>query len=374
MRIALIHEHLIQDGGAEKTLKVLSELYCDAPIYVLTSKREVVDRYFKDRRVVNSIIQKFPGGVRHYRWYMPFMPMAIEFCDLRDFDIVISSSSSFAKGVITGPETKHICYCHTPTRYLWTDTHQYINDLKYNKFFKKIIAMTLNKIRVWDRLAADRVDLFIANSKTVQKRIKKYYKRDSILVNPPVEINRFKVADEVGDYYLAGCRLVPYKKIDLVIRAFNLLNEKNPDKTFKLKVFGEGEDIKRLQKIAGENSNIEFLGRVDDKKQAELYRRARAFINPQNEDFGITAVESLASGRPVIALNKGGATEIVEAGFSGEFFIHDDEKSLAGELEKFDYKKYDAEAIRRQTQKYSVENFKKQIKEIVDKEYGKIKE
>lgn len=367
MRVALIHEHLIQDGGAEKTLKVLADIFPEAPIYVLTSKQEIIGKYFKNRKVLNSVIQKMPGGVKHYRWYMPFMPTAIEFCDLRDFDLVISSSSSFAKGVVTGPETLHVCYCHTPTRYLWTDTHQYINDLKYNKFFKKVISMVLNKIRIWDRVAADRVDLFIANSETVQKRIKKYYKRDSVIINPPVEVERFEVAREVGDYYLAGCRLVPYKRIDLVIGAFNILNENNPKKIFKLKIFGEGEDMKRLKRLAGGSENIEFLGRVDAETQADLYSRARAFINPQNEDFGITTVESLASGRPVIALRKGGAAEIIKEGFSGEFIDREDEKELAGLLFDFDYKKYDQVAISREALKYSIDNFKTRIVEIVNK-------
>ena len=174
MKVALIHDHLAQDGGAEKVLKVLADMFPEAPIYTLLYEKKNVDKYFKNRQIETSVIQKLPGSVRHYQWYLFFMPVAVEFFDLRGFDLVISDTSSFAKGVITSPNTLHICYCHTPTRYLWSDTHQYINELRYNKWFKKIISLILNRIRLWDRVAADRVDFFIANSKTVQERIKKY--------------------------------------------------------------------------------------------------------------------------------------------------------------------------------------------------------
>jgi hypothetical protein len=163
MKVALIHDHLAQDGGAEKVLKVLSDMFPAAPIFTLLADKDNIDKYYQGRRVDTSIIQKLPGGVRHYQWYLTLMPMAVEFFDLTKFDLVISDTSSFAKGVITRPETTHICYCHTPTRYLWSDTHQYINELKYNKWFKKVISLVLNRLRMWDRLAADRVDFFIAN-------------------------------------------------------------------------------------------------------------------------------------------------------------------------------------------------------------------
>ena len=163
MKVALIHDHLAQDGGAEKVLNILAGMFPEAPIYTLLSEEKNVNKYFKNRQIETSIIQKLPGGVKHYQWYLLFMPMAVEFFDLRAYDLVISDTSSFAKGVITRPETLHICYCHTPTRYLWSDTHQYINELKYNKWFKKIISYVLNGLRIWDRAAADRVDMFIAN-------------------------------------------------------------------------------------------------------------------------------------------------------------------------------------------------------------------
>lgn len=364
MKVALIHDHLAQDGGAEKVLKVFAEMFPDAPIYTLLYDKKNVDKYYKNRRIEASVIQKLPGGVKHYQWYMPFMPMAVEFFDLSGYDLVISDASAFAKGIITQPDALHICYCHTPTRYLWSDTHQYIKELKYNKYFKKIISFVLNYIRVWDKLAADRVDLFIANSATVQRRIQKYYRRDSVIIYPPVEIEKFKIASEIENYFLAGCRLAPYKRLDLAIEACKLAGK-------KLKVFGDGVDLNRLKKIAGESGNIEFLGRVDDETKAELYSKCLAYIHPQDEDFGITAVEAMASGRPVIAFRKGGATETVVEGITGEFFDAQTPAELSKVLENFKANKYNSEFIRKHAEQYSIEKFKDKIKKFINEEYQK---
>ena len=361
MKIALIHDHLAQQGGAEKVLEVLAEMFPEAPIYVLLFKQSNVDKYFKGREIKSSIIQRLPGGVKHYRWYLALMPMAVEFFDLSDFDLVFSSTSSFAKGVITKPETKHICYCHTPTRYLWSDTHQYISELRYNKYFKKIISLVLNYVRIWDRQAADRVDKFITNSKTSQVRIKKYYRRNSTIIYPSIEEEKFYISGSQDDYFLAGSRLVPYKRIDIVIEAF-----KKTDK--KLKIFGDGLDLDRLKGIAGDNKNIEFLGRVSDEKKAELYSRCQAYINPQKEDFGITIVEAMASGRPVIAFGQGGATETIIEGRTGEFFAEEKCESVLEAVNKFDVSKYNPEEIRAHAMKFSKENFKRNIREFIEKE------
>ena len=368
LKIALVHDHLAQDGGAEKVLKVLADFFPSAPIYTLLYEKQNVDKYFKDRHIETSIIQKLPGGVKHYQWYLLFMPMAVEFFDLREYDLVISDTSSFAKGVITSPDCLHICYCHTPTRYLWSDTHQYINELKYNKWFKKIISLVLNNIRLWDRAAADRVDLFIANSKTVQKRITKYYRRDSVVIYPPVETEKFYISDlkeqlEEEKYFLAGCRLAPYKRIDLVIEAFNIL--KSLGENYKLKIFGDGVDLERLKNLAANNPNIEFLGRVSEEKKVILFSRAQAFINPQEEDFGITVVESIASGRPVIAYRKGGATETVIEGKTGLFFDEQDPASLAKVLQAFKSVDFDSEKIKEYADKFSVANFKEQMMDFI---------
>lgn len=365
MKVALIHDHLAQDGGAEKVLKILADMFPEAPIYTLLYEKKHVNKYFKNRKIETSVIQKLPGGVKHYQWYLFFMPIAVEFFDLRGYDLVISDTSSFAKGVITSPNTLHICYCHTPTRYLWSDTHQYINELKYNKWLKKIISLILNRIRLWDRAAADRVDLFIANSKTVQKRIQKYYRRESLVIYPPVETERFKVADlnqqtKDEQYFLVGCRLAPYKRVDIVIEAFKKLG---PD--YRLKIFGDGVDLERLKKLAEGAGQIEFLGRVSDEEKAELYRHAQAFINPQEEDFGITAVESMAAGRPVIAYRKGGATETVIEGKTGIFFDEQTVDDIAAAVKNFKSTDFNPQEIRAWSEKFSVKNFQEQINDFI---------
>ncbi|MEI6597226.1 MAG: glycosyltransferase [bacterium] len=362
MKVALIHDHLAQDGGAEKVLKVLAEMFPEAPIFTLLYEKKNTDKYYRHRHIETSIIQKLPGGISHYQWYMPFMPMAVEFFALSDYDLVISDTSSFAKGVITSSHTLHICYCHTPTRYLWSDTHQYINELKYNKYFKKIISLVLNYVRMWDRLAADRVDEYIANSRFVAQRIKKYYKRDSTVIYPPVETGQFKIAGQVGDYFLIGGRLAPYKRVDLVVEAFKKIDK-------KLKIYGDGVDLVRLKKMAEGHPNIEFLGWVDDTAKIELYSHCLAFIYPQEEDFGITAVEAMASGRPVIAYRRGGATETVVEGVTGLFFDKQTSAGLTEILNNFDSSKFNSEIIKQHTEQFGVEKFKKRIKEFVDREY-----
>ena len=362
MKVALIHDHLAQDGGAERVLKVLADMFPNAPIHTLLYEKKNADKYYRHRRIETSIIQKLPGGISHYQWYMPFMPMAVEFFDLSGYDLVISDSSSFAKGVITPSRTLHICYCHTPTRYLWSDTHQYINELKYNKYFKKAISLVLNYIRMWDKLAADRVDQYIANSRFVASRIKKYYKRESTVIYPPVETEKFKIYDSPGDYFLIGGRLAPYKRVDIVIEAFKKINK-------KLKIFGDGVDLMHLKNLAQGHENIEFLGRVDDEAKAELYSRSLAFIYPQEEDFGITAVEAMASGRPVIAYRRGGAIETVIDGVTGTFFDEQTADCLAQAVLNFDSLKFDPQRIRQQAEKFGVERFKREIQKFVDKEY-----
>ena len=217
----------------------------------------------------------------------------------------------------------------------------------------------LNYIRVWDKAAADRVDYFIANSTTVKRRISKYYKSKSRVIYPPVETNIFKTSEIVGDYFLIGARLSPYKRFDIVIEAFKRTN-------LKLKIFGSGVDEKRLREIAGDAKNIEFLGRVTDEEKAKLYSECRAFINPQDEDFGITAVEAMASGRPVIAFRKGGATETVIEGKTGEFFNEQSIDSFQTVLETFNHKKYNSREIREHALKFSIERFKKEIKDFVE--------
>lgn len=365
MKVALIHDHLAQTGGAEKVLKVLADMFPEAAIYTLLADKEKTQSYLKDRRIDTSVIQKLPGGVRHYKWYLPLMPMAVEFFDLHEYDLVISDTSSFAKGVITMPDVPHICYCHTPTRYLWSDAHSYLNELKYNKWLKKVIASILVKLRQWDFLAASRVDYFVANSHTVAKRIKKYYRRDSRVVYPPVELDNFFVSDLATQapqerYFLAGCRLVPYKRIDLVIEAFKELGP-----NYRLKIFGDGVDLPRLKKIVGEAEHIEFLGRVSEDEKAVYYSRAQAYINPQEEDFGITPLESMASGRPVIAYRKGGAMETVKEGETGVFFDRQEVSDLVAAVKSLENQSFDSTKIRAHAETFSVGRFEQEMRDVI---------
>lgn len=364
MKVALVHEQLNQFGGAEKVLLELSNLFPDAPIYTLVYDKEKMRGAFDGKNIKTSFIQRLPLniGVRFFKFFLNLMPQAIETFDLSDFDLVISSSSSFAKGVITKTNTTHICYCHTPTRYLWDDTHSYIADLNLPKIFKIFIRKSLSKIRQWDFMASQRVDHYIANSEFVKNRIQKFYRKDSVVINPPVDdLNIEPVKDEnIGDYFLIVSRLRPYKKVDLAIKAFNELPSK-----YKLKIIGTGEYEYELKKMVI-NDNIEFLDYLDDEKKFEYLKKCIAFINPQEEDFGITPVEAMMTGRPVIAYKKGGAEETVVPGLSGEFFEEQTIDSLKEAVVNFDKTKYNPVEIKNYAKKFSSERFKKEILDFVE--------
>jgi len=358
MKVALVHDHLAQDGGAEKVLKVLQEMYPQAPIFTLILDKKNTNPFFLDKDIHTSFLQKMPLGVSRYQWWVGLMPLATEYHNLMDYDIVISSASAFAKGVITKPSARHICYCHTPTRYLWTDMHSYIKELRVNSLAKLMLPFTLKQLRIWDQLATNRVDSFIANSQTVKDRIKKYYSRDSEIVYPPVEVDDFFISNGPKKFYLAGGRMVPYKKLDLVVRAFSRLG-------IAVKIFGTGPEMNALKKIA--KSNVEFLGKVTDSQKKWLYANCIAYINPQEEDFGITAIEAMASGRPVIAYGAGGATETVIEGETGEFFEDQWWEEIADKVIRFKSDKYNSEKIREHAKQFGIERFKEKIKNIVEK-------
>lgn len=356
MSTALIHEHLAQDGGAEKVLLAFQELFPDAPTYTLVYNPARAHPAFLQKDIRTSFLQRLPFGLKKYQWYLPLMPLAVERYDLRQYDVVLSSVSAFAKGVITRPDAVHICYCHSPTRYLWTDSHEYIDALPYNRLIKRLILLLLPGLRQWDRLAADRVDHFIANSKTVQDRIKKYYRRESTIIHPPVEVERFAVSDSIDKYFLIGGRLVSYKRYDLAIQAFNRLG-------LPLKIFGSGPEEKRLRAMAKET--IEFLGKVSDEERGRLMSRAIAFIHPQEEDFGITAVESMAAGRPVIAYAKGGALETVIPGKTGVLFDEQSWEALADAVLRFKPDDYRPQEIRAWAEGFRKERFAERIRAFV---------
>ncbi len=361
MKVALIHDYLSQDGGAERVLLALQTMWPDAPTYVWFYNKKNFAGTFEGKDIRTSFIQKLPFGKTHYQWYLPFLPMATERHDLSDFDVVISSASSFAKGIITRPDTLHICYCHTPTRYLWTDTHEYVENLPYNTLIKKlVIPPVVSRLRLWDQLSTTRVDHFVANSHTVAARIWKYYRRESTVIYPPVALDYFSIAPTIENYFVTGGRLVPYKKFDLVIRVFNRLK-------WPLKIFGTGPELARLREMA--RPNIEFLGKITDTEKAVLLARAQAFIHPQVEDFGITPIESMAAGRPVIALAKGGALETVVPNKTGVFFHRQTWEDLLDTVLHFDPAQFNAAEIREHALQFGTETFTASMQRFVRDRY-----
>lgn len=359
MKVALIHEFLTQLGGAEKVLQAIIELFPDAPIYTLVYNEKKTGSVFGKKDIRTSFLQKMPFGVSKYKWYLTLMPTAIESFDLSDYDLVISDSSAFAKGVITQPGTVHICYCHTPTRYLWQISDFYLKTAGIPWPIDKIVPPFLNYLRVWDWQAAQKPDHIIANSKTTQARIKRYYNRDSDIIHPFVDSAGFQPSEKVKDYYLIAGRMVPYKKNDLVIQAFN-------DLKLSLKVVGDGYGLAELKKLV-KNPKIEFLGRVSDQELKKYLAECRAFIFPSEEDFGIMPLEAMASGRPVIAYKKGGATETIKEGITGTFFKEQTPQCLIDTIKRFHADKYNSRVIRQHALDFDKSIFKKKLKEYIEK-------
>ncbi len=348
MHVALAHDHLNQFGGAEQVLTEFHGLYPEAPIFTLLYDEAAVGGYFPGWDVRNSFIERLPGGHRFFKWYLALMPTAVEQLDFSGYDLVVSSASALIKGIVVKPHATHVCYCHTPTRYLWSDALEYTSELPQPWLVKKVLPFLLTRLRQWDYLAAQRVDHYVANSKFVAARIAKYYRREAKVIYPPVHVERFAKLAEPEDYFLVVSRLRPYKRVDLAIRAFNKLG-------MKLKVIGTGEQEAELRAMA--KSNIEFLGQVSEEQKAYYLARAKALIFPQEEDFGITAVEAMASGRPVIAYQAGGALEIVKDSVTGKFFEEQSWEALADAVIRFRYEQYKPEAIQAAARSYSSQRF-----------------
>lgn len=365
MKIALVHDYLAQDGGAEQVLRRLHQMWPEAPIFTLFHRPGSVSG-FEHAEIRESYLARLPLGRTKYQWYLPLMPGAFESFDFSGFDVVISSTSAFAKGIITPPGTVHICYCHTPTRYLWTDTAEYIADLKYPKIIKLILPRVMHRLRMIDRLQAERVEVFIANSKTVQQRIQKYYHRDSTVVFPPVMVEKGVIAHPIDEYFISGGRIVPYKRFDLIVETFNRMPHR------KLIIFGDGPALNELKKRA--RSNITFVGKISDDEKIKLLSRAQAFIHPQLEDFGITPIESMSCGRPVIAYGKGGARETVVPGVTGVLFEEQSWNVLFEIIESFDPTAWNPETIRAHAQMCATSVFETRMRQIAEEEYQKHRE
>ncbi|HCW31901.1 TPA: glycosyltransferase family 4 protein [Candidatus Peregrinibacteria bacterium] len=361
-RVAIVCDWLTDWGGAERVILAIHKLYPKAPIFT-SIYNEANFPELKGVDVRTSFIQHFPGARHHHQWYLTFMPEAFESFDLSDYDIVISSAHSCAKGVITKPETLHVSYCHTPPRYLWDDWHNYVANYPWPKFLKHtFISSALHRLRLWDRAASERVDHYIANSKYVANRIKKYYRRDSIVIYPPVEMTSFK-STKRADYFLAVGRLIPYKRFDLIVEAFN-------DLKLPLKIVGIGNQFNCLKKAAYEN--IEFLGKIPEGELQNLYSHAKALIFPQVEDFGIIPVEAMSHGCPIIAYAAGGALETVKNKVSGIFFEEQSTQSLKNALEKFNYLQFEPGKISKHAEQFGAEIFTKKLASFIEKEWAKI--
>ena len=360
MKIALVHDFLVRLGGAERVLKVFSNMFPDAPIYTLLYDKEKIGHVFPEHKIRTSHIQSYPKFLRKRQKYLlPFFPEAVERFDFSGFDLVLSSSSAFAHGVLTPVSTRHICYCHSPMRYAYDWYHEYKKEQQLG-FIRSLMANYLvHKVRIWDQSAKDRPDQYIANSKTVQQRLQKYYRIDAPIIYPPVDVDGFRVRKSHENYFLIVSTLTPYKKIDLAIRFFNTLND-------RLIIIGDGSQRRYLESIA--NENIEFTGFKPDDLVKEYFQNCRAFIFPGEEDFGIAPVEAMACGKPVIAFSRGGVAESVIEGVTGEFFHSPTIESMKEAFVRFleNEQHYEADRIRSQAEKFKSENFRKEILGILN--------
>lgn len=359
-KVAIVHDFLLKLGGAERVTKVLCEMYPDAPVYTLLYNENEVGSDFPAERVRTSFLQKLPKPVRSkHTLLLKMFPKAIESFDLSEYDVVISSSNSYAHGVVTNLDTTHICYYHSPMRYIWDWYNEYFEELGFGKYKKGIAKFMLHGIRMWDQLASKRPDVSLANSENVQRRIKKYYHKDSTVVYPPVDLSRFKPVSKPDDFFLIVSTITPYKKIDLAVKFFNKIGK-------RLLIVGEGKHKEYLQSIAAEN--IEFLGRRSDDEVAELMAKCRGFIFPGEEDFGITPVEVMASGRPILAYGKGGVIESVIDKKTGIFFKNPTIESFETGFAKFlswEKKYFDPKDAVKRAKDFDRKKFEKEISKIV---------
>lgn len=354
LKVAIVADWLTSRGGAERVVLSLADLFPNADIFTTVYKPENFPE-LKDRRVATTYMQKWPLKFKH-QVYIWARPQAVESMNLDSYDLVISSASAEAKGIITKPETLHVCYCHTPTRYFWSHYHDYLKRSEFGLFdflIKPFVPSIIHRLRQWDRLAADRPDLLIANSHTTAQRITKYYRRPSIIITPPVNLERFVGTPENGDYYLVLGRQIGYKHTDLAVEAANQLG-------FRLKVIGEGPELPRLQKMAT-SSKIEFLGFIPDEQVARELLGCKALLFPQEEDFGIVPVEAMAAGKPVIAYGHGGGGESVVDGVTGVLFCEQTAAALKAAIQRFEQINISVDACRHRAAEFSEAKFQAKL-------------
>lgn len=367
MKKALVHEWFTSLAGSEMCLKSFTNIWNDFTVFGLVnylSKEELA--YLGISKVNTSPIQQLPFAEKHFRNYLPLFPYAVEQHDLADYDFILSSSHATAKGGITGPNQLHICYCHTPMRYAWDLYHEYMRNWGLNKGLKALmVKAALHYIRQWDVTSSTRVDAFIANSKFTAGRIKKFYNREAKVIYPPVETADFIPVSSTGNYFVTASRLVPYKKIDIIAQAFSAM----PDK--RLVIIGEGPELNFIKEKS--SGNIEFAGYLSREQMAKTIAGARAFVFAALEDFGIVAVEAMATGTPVIALNRGGTAESVINGVTGTHFREQTPHSIRSAVEEFTRNEasFNRSVIREHALGFSRERFEQEIKEFCEAEMEK---
>lgn len=363
VKSALVHDWFYTNGGAEKVIQSFIKINPRFDVFGLIDFLSDVDRkeILKGKPVSTSFIQKLPTSKSNHRKFLPLFPLAIEQFDLSDYDIILSSSASVAKGVLTHSNQLHICYCHSPMRYAWDLYHQYLREANLNRGVKGWFAKyILHRIRIWDVIAANRVDFFIANSNYIAKRIKKIYNKEATVIYPPVNTDDFELYEQKEDFYLVASRMVPYKKIDVVVQAFAQM----PDR--KLVVIGEGPDFKRIKSIA--TKNIELLGYQSFASLKEHMQKAKAFVFAAEEDFGIMPIEAQACGTPVIAFGKGGCLETVVSGETGLFFHKQTPESIKEAILVFEKvaDTFQPAKIRAHALQFSTQRFENEISTFIN--------
>ncbi len=360
MKSCIVHDWLVSLAGAEKVLQAIYELY-PSPIYTLVADREALKgSIFEDAEIHTSFIERLPKAGKRYRTYLPFFPLAVEQFDLSEYELILSVSTCVAKGVLRGAHQLHISYCCTPVRYGWDLYHQYMKEAGLSRGLKGMVAKAiLHYIRMWDVASASRVDHYITLSEYVQRRIKKTYGRDSTVIYPPVDIEGFEVCTRKEDFYLTVARLVPYKRVDLIVEAFSRMPER------RLVVIGDGPELKKVKNIAGRN--IELIGHQPAEVLRDYMKRARGFVFAACEDFGIAVVEAQACGTPVIAYRRGGTSETVVEHKTGLFFDEQTPGSIVDAVRRFESISdgFDVAEIRRNAERFSKDRFKEEYRRFV---------
>lgn len=361
MKMALVHDYLVQGiRGAERVVDVLHDMYPEAPVYTLLYDPERMEDRLREWDIRTSLLQDIPGALRLYKMLYFLMPVGVDYLDLSEFDLVLSSSCGWSKSAPQREGALHVSYVHSPARFLWFWADEYIRTLRANPLVKLAVRASIPPLRDWDRRTAMRPQHLVCNSLTTRRRIREAWGREAEVIHPPCDTDKFVPGDQVGDYFLAVCTLNPYKRVDVAVEAFNELG-------LPLVVVGDGPELEYLRERAG--ANVELVGKVSDEEIANYYARCRAFIMPQEEDFGIAPLEAQACGRPVIAFGAGGALETVVDGQTGIFFDRQRPESLIEALRRFQSMQFSPQACRAQAERFSIEQFRHKLGDYVERRW-----